>query len=245
MIEKDIKTDNNIDIVNKDIPNKDIVNKDIINKDIVNKDIVNKDIVNKDNIIYIDKDKDILNNKLNEEIRKSEITTIDNQLKEWFIKRSIDMQRNMTMWNKFKSVNISTLSTTCTDMPLPHRVQWEDIVYGKPQLEDQLSIDARKRKADRYLEMFTQSTDLSHPCRMPGVGFLRCLTRHHEGSSEERNENCLHEFAAFDACRSGLKMQEKASIAHSSNVQELNDKRAKRLFERRCHLLNTLQGEKI
>eukprot|EP00919_Chromeraceae_sp_WS-2016_P004137 GHVR01009918.1.p1 GENE.GHVR01009918.1~~GHVR01009918.1.p1 ORF type:complete len:133 (+),score=45.57 GHVR01009918.1:95-493(+) len=131
MIEKDIKTDNNIDIVNKDIPNKDIVNKDIINKDIVNKDIVNKDIVNKDNIIYIDKDKDILNNKLNEEIRKSEITTIDNQLKEWFIKRSIDMQRNMTMWNKFKSVNISTLSTTCTDMPLPHRVQWEDIVYGK------------------------------------------------------------------------------------------------------------------
>uniref|UniRef100_A0A7S3URS1 COX assembly mitochondrial protein n=1 Tax=Oxyrrhis marina TaxID=2969 RepID=A0A7S3URS1_OXYMA len=117
---------------------------------------------------------------------------------------------------------------------------WGDLVAGKPRLENTLGVDAREMKADMYLKMFKQSTDLDHPCRIPGSAFLRCLKANFASQEGDRDSKCGQAFNVFDACRNGIKQQQAEATDTAIAKQDIADQRAKGLFQRRTILLDTL-----
>merc|ERR1712039_816332 len=108
---------------------------------------------------------------------------------------------------------------------------WSDLVQGKPELEDSLSTNAKQMRADMYMKTFKDSTDLDHPCRIPGSSYLRCVQENFKEKAKTRQMKCLPTFSTFDACRKGI-MEQQASALESSLVkQDIADRRAKALFE--------------
>eukprot|EP00386_Alphamonas_edax_P001859 GDKI01005624.1.p2 GENE.GDKI01005624.1~~GDKI01005624.1.p2 ORF type:complete len:144 (-),score=37.74 GDKI01005624.1:693-1124(-) len=99
---------------------------------------------------------------------KQEIGLIEKELKDWFLNRRICMERNIALKKTLDARNTTGLSINNPNLPDAQRVMWTDLVNGRPELEDQLSVDAREMKADKYLQMFKEATDLDHPCRIPG-----------------------------------------------------------------------------
>ena len=60
------------------------------------------------------------------------------------------------------------MSGANADVPAAKKVAWNDLVQGKPELEDSLSANAKAMKADMYTKTFKDATDLDHPCRTDG-----------------------------------------------------------------------------
>merc|ERR1712061_150395 len=125
------------------------------------------------------------------------------------------------------------------NVPDAQKVMWSDLVQGKPELEDSLSTNAKQMKADMYTSMFKDSTDLDHPCRVSGSTYLRCIQESVKDSATSRNDKCLSLFGAFDACRKGILQQQSQALEGALAKQDIADRRAKALFERRGILLDT------
>merc|ERR1712039_869817 len=104
---------------------------------------------------------------------------------------------------------------------------------GKPELEDSLSTNAKQMKADMYMTMFKDSTDLEHPLRSSGVGYLRCLQDNFKLPAASRQNKCMPLFGTFDACRKNVLAQQATAVESALVKQDIGDKRAKALFERR------------
>ncbi|CAK0857402.1 unnamed protein product [Prorocentrum cordatum] len=83
------------------------------------------------------------------------------------------------------------------------------------------------------------STDLDHPCRIPGSVYLKCLQDSVKTTEKNRSAKCLPLFGTFDACRRGVIAQQKSALENSLVKQDIADRRAKALFERRAILLDT------
>merc|ERR1711972_856342 len=116
---------------------------------------------------------------------------------------------------------------------------WNDLVQGKPELDDALSTNAKAMKADMYTKTFKDATDLDHPCRIPGSTYLRCLSENFQDPSKARQMKCLPSFSTFDACRKGVLQQQATALENAMIKQDIADRRAKALFERRTILLDT------
>merc|ERR1712061_606376 len=95
-------------------------------------------------------------------------------------------------------------------------------------------------KADMYTKTFKDATDLDHPCRVPGATYLRCLTENFKEKSKTRQMKCMSDFSEFDACRKGMLQQQSQALENALVKQDIADRRAKALFERRAILLDTL-----
>eukprot|EP00931_Biecheleriopsis_adriatica_P045785 TRINITY_DN2622_c0_g1_i5.p1 TRINITY_DN2622_c0_g1~~TRINITY_DN2622_c0_g1_i5.p1 ORF type:complete len:201 (-),score=62.15 TRINITY_DN2622_c0_g1_i5:46-600(-) len=174
-----------------------------------------------------------------EEYSKKEITFIENELKDWFLQRRFSMERNMALKKALDENNFTGLSMVNTSTPDAQKVMWSDLVQGKPELDDSLSSNAKQMKAEMYTKMFKDSTDLEHPCRIPGGGYLRCLQENFKEKSSARQMKCLPTFETFDACRKGIMQQQAQALENSLIKQDIADRRAKALFERRSILLDT------
>lgn len=102
-----------------------------------------------------------------------------------------------------------------------------------------MSTNAKQMKTDMYTKTFKDSTDYDHPCRVPGSQYLQCLQANFKDTAKNRRPKCLATFTTFDACRKGV-MQAQASALETSLIkQDIADRRAKALFERRAILLDT------
>mmetsp|Transcript_80044 Transcript_80044/g.138929 ORF Transcript_80044/g.138929 Transcript_80044/m.138929 type:complete len:186 (-) Transcript_80044:70-627(-) len=177
-----------------------------------------------------------------EEYSKKEITFIEAELKDWFLTRKFGMERNMGIKKALDESNFSGLSNANPDTPAADKVLWSDLTQGKPELEDSLSANAKAMKAEMYTTMFKDSTDLDHPCRLSGGGYLRCLADNFRDTSKTRGMKCLPLFTSFDACRQSLVTAQAQAVEKSLMKQDIADRRAKALFERRAILLDTLQS---
>merc|ERR1712183_348821 len=135
--------------------------------------------------------------------------------------------------------NFTGLSMANKEVPEAQQVMWKDLVQGRPELDDSLSANAKQMKAEMYTKMFKDATDLDHPCRISGGGYLRCLADNFKDASKARSMKCASEFGAFDACRTGVLTQQASALEQSMVQQDIADKRAKALFERRKILLDT------
>eukprot|EP00929_Paragymnodinium_shiwhaense_P078063 TRINITY_DN4038_c0_g2_i1.p1 TRINITY_DN4038_c0_g2~~TRINITY_DN4038_c0_g2_i1.p1 ORF type:complete len:188 (-),score=79.03 TRINITY_DN4038_c0_g2_i1:114-677(-) len=175
-----------------------------------------------------------------EEYSKKEVSFIETELKDWFLQRRFSMERNMAIKKALDSNNFTGLSMRNSDVPEAQQVMWADLVKGKPELEDALSANAKAMKVDMYSKMFKDATDLDHPCRVQGSEYLRCLQDNFKDSTKARQMKCMPMFSTFDACRKGLLQQQAKSLEESLVKQDIADKRAKALFERRSILLDTL-----
>merc|ERR1712048_642904 len=113
-----------------------------------------------------------------------------------------------------------------------------DLVQGKPELEDTLSTNAKAMKVDMYMKTFKDATDLDHPCRIPGSTYLRCVQDNFKEKAKNRQMKCLPLFSTFDACRKGILQQQATALENSLIKQDIADRRAKALFERRSILLD-------
>eukprot|EP00439_Symbiodinium_sp_Y106_P042436 s2208_g5.t1 len=91
-----------------------------------------------------------------------------------------------------------------------------------------------------YSKMFKDSTDLDHPCRVAGSTYTRCLQESFKEDSSARKMKCLPSFDAFDACRKGILKQQTQAVENALIKQDIADRRAKALFERRQILLDSL-----
>merc|ERR1712054_326330 len=111
------------------------------------------------------------------------------------------MERNMAIKKALDGNNFSGLSNANPDVDPAQKVLWNDLVQGKPELDDSLSTNAKQMKGDMYMKMFKDSTDLDHSCRASGVGYLRCLQENFKDPSTGRKMKCLPTFTTFDACR--------------------------------------------
>merc|ERR1719409_1257965 len=136
--------------------------------------------------------------------------------------------------------NFTGLSIASTGVPAAEQVMWSDLVQGKPELEDCLSANAKAMKADMYTKMFKDATDLEHPCRLPGSEYLRCMQDNFKDASKARQMKCNSMFSSFDACRKGVLQQQAAALDASLVKQDIADKRAKALFQRRSILLDAM-----
>eukprot|EP00930_Biecheleria_cincta_P092533 TRINITY_DN824_c0_g2_i1.p1 TRINITY_DN824_c0_g2~~TRINITY_DN824_c0_g2_i1.p1 ORF type:complete len:214 (-),score=57.11 TRINITY_DN824_c0_g2_i1:32-601(-) len=174
-----------------------------------------------------------------EEHTKKEISFIETELKDWFLQRRFSMERNLALKKSLDDNNFTGLSMANASTPDAQKVMWSDLVQGKPEIEDSLSSNAKLMKAEMYTKMFKDSTDLDHVCRIPGSGYLRCLQENFKEKSQARQMKCLPTFETFDACRKGIMQQQAQALENSLIKQDIADRRAKALFERRSILLDT------
>merc|ERR1712224_152449 len=175
-----------------------------------------------------------------EEYSKKEIQFIETELKDWFLQRRFGMERNMAIKAALDENNFSGLSNANPHTDPAQKVLWSDLVQGRPELEDSLSTNAKQMKADMYMKMFKDSTDLDHDCRQSGVGYLRCVQENSKDPSQARMMKCLPTFTSFDACRKNILNQQATAVENALVKQDIADKRAKALFQRRGILLDTL-----
>merc|ERR1719499_1098905 len=134
--------------------------------------------------------------------------------------------------------NFTGLSINNPDVPDAQKVMWSDLLQGKPELEDSLSTNAKQMKADMYMKTFKDSTDIDHPCRIPGSQYLQCVASNFKDMAKNRQMKCMPLFGTFDACRKGVLQQQAAALESSLVKQDIADRRAKALFERRSILLD-------
>ncbi|EPR62889.1 putative myosin heavy chain [Toxoplasma gondii GT1] len=174
---------------------------------------------------------------------KLELQNIERELKDWWMSRKILRDRNIGLFNLLQHHNFAGLSVNNAKLSDSQRVMWTDLVQGKPDVEDKLSVDAREMKVDMYEKLFKQAADLENPCRMPGVAYLRCLRDTLTETQSARRSSCLNAFSSFDACRTGLLKQQSAAVENSLVRQNMADVRAKALFERRAVLLDLVEGK--
>ncbi|CAE8682339.1 unnamed protein product [Polarella glacialis] len=170
---------------------------------------------------------------------KKEIQFVETELKDWFLQRRFSMERSMALKKTFDDNNFTGLSMSNFSLPDAQKVMWSDIVQGKPEVEDALSNNAKLMKADMYSKMFKDATDLDHTCRIPGSTYLRCVQDNFKEKSSMRQMKCLPTFDTFDACRKGVMQQQAQALENSLVKQDIADRRAKALFERRSILLDT------
>merc|ERR1719343_1303720 len=125
------------------------------------------------------------------EYSKKEIASVEAELKDWFLQRRFSMERNMAIKKALDEGNFTGLSMANNEVPDAQRALWSDLVQGKPEIEDSLSTNAKQMKADMYLKMFKDATDLDHPCRIPGSTYIRCLQENFKEKSQARQMKCL------------------------------------------------------
>mmetsp|Transcript_10323 Transcript_10323/g.24823 ORF Transcript_10323/g.24823 Transcript_10323/m.24823 type:complete len:185 (+) Transcript_10323:80-634(+) len=174
------------------------------------------------------------------EYSQMEIQFIETELKDWFLQRRFGMERNMAIKKTLDENNFTGLSIANPSVPDAQKVMWSDLVQGKPELDDSLSNNAKQMKAEMYSKMFKDSTDLDHPCRVAGSTYTRCLQESFKEDSSARKMKCLPSFDAFDACRKGILKQQTQAVENALIKQDIADRRAKALFERRQILLDSL-----
>ncbi|KAI4839499.1 hypothetical protein MKS88_002053 [Plasmodium brasilianum] len=174
---------------------------------------------------------------------KSEINSIEKELKNWFIKRRLNMELNYSLKQLFDNYNFVGLSIN-KSMDLKDKMLWYDMVNGKPEVEDTLSIDAKEYKADKYCNLWNASTTVDNPCRLVGSIYFRCLKNNYKLNQLDREHKCIHSFINFNNCRKALKLQQANNIKNSIIKQTTEDTTAKALFERRSALLDMLEGER-
>merc|ERR1719367_2410323 len=143
-----------------------------------------------------------------EEYSKKEIGFLEIELKDWFLSRRFAMERNMALKKALDAGNFTGLSMANAELPAAQKVLWSDLVQGRPELEDSLSTNAKAMKADMYMKTFKDSTDLDHPCRIPGSQYLQCVQGNFKDASKVRQSKCMSMFSAFDACRKGVMQQQ-------------------------------------
>jgi len=175
-----------------------------------------------------------------EEYTKKEIGYIEAELKDWFLQRRFGMERNLALKKTLDSANFTGLSMANSSVPDEQKALWSDLVTGKPEMEDSLSTNAKEMKAGMYLSMFRGATDLDHPCRIPGSAYLRCLQANFSDTNRDRQTKCYSSFSVFDSCRKSLLQQQTSAVESALIKQDIADRRAKALFERRSILLDTL-----
>ena len=151
------------------------------------------------------------------------------------------MERNMAIKKSLDDSNFTGLSVANSSVPDAQKVLWSDLVQGRPEMEDSLSTNAKQMKAEMYTSMFKDSTDMDHACRVGGSTYLQCLSDNYKEISQGRRMKCLPSFTAFDACRKGMQAKQAGAIESALVRQDIADKRAKALFERRSVLLDTLK----
>ncbi|KEG01886.1 hypothetical protein YYE_03405 [Plasmodium vinckei vinckei] len=172
---------------------------------------------------------------------KSEIKSIENELKNWFIKRRLNMELNYSLKKLFDNYNFVGLSIN-RNIDMKDKMMWYDMVNGKPELEDTLSIDAKEYKSDQYIDMWNSSTTVDNPCRLVGSIYFRCLKNNYTLNQADREHKCIHSFMNFNNCRKALKLQQANNIKNSMIKQNTEDNIAKALFERRSKLLEMIKG---
>merc|ERR1711972_1154505 len=158
-----------------------------------------------------------------------------------FLQRRFALERNMAIKKALDENNFTGLSMANADVPDAQKALWSDLVQGKPELEDTLSTNAKQMKVDMYTKTFKDSTDLDHPCRIPGSQYLRCLQDNFKEKSQTRQMKCMQLFKEFDCCRKGVLQQQSQALENALIKQDIADRRAKALFERRSILLDTQQ----
>lgn len=168
----------------------------------------------------------------------AELEGINAALKDWFITRRFRMERALAIKKTLDENNFTGLALANPDIPPREAAMWRDIVIGHPVIESSLSRDAQTRKAELYTQMFDNATDAEHICRPSGMTFLRCLSEH----KSEAEKACASQFTAFDQCRGEIITAQKDSINSRLVVQDVEDKRAKSLFERRQVLIETMKN---
>mmetsp|Transcript_43619 Transcript_43619/g.113280 ORF Transcript_43619/g.113280 Transcript_43619/m.113280 type:complete len:190 (-) Transcript_43619:105-674(-) len=173
-----------------------------------------------------------------EEYSKKEIHFVETELKDWFLQRRFTMERNMAIKKALDDNNFMGLSMANSSVPDAQMAMWSDLVQGKPELSDSLSTNARQMKSDMYTKMFKDASDLDHPCRIPGSEYLQCVQSNVKDASKTRQMKCVSLFSTFDACRKGVLQQQSQALENAMVKQDIADRRAKALFERRSILLD-------
>ena len=170
------------------------------------------------------------------EYTRAEVAGLETALEDWFCERKFRMDRAIAIKGILEKNNFSGLSQTSPDINAKDAILWKDLVSGRPNIDPELSIDAKLRKADTYAEMFDNATDSEHPCRGSGMTFLRCL----QDNSKAVGSLCDESFKPFDQCRSDLLKTQRSVLEASLYKQDAEDRRAKALFDRRQKLLDML-----
>lgn len=179
-----------------------------------------------------------------EQRMRNEIKLLERELKDWFIKRRLNMELNYSLKQLFDNYNFLGLSIN-NNVNIKDKMLWYDIVNGKPEIDDDnLSLDAKEYKIDSYINIWNKSTTLDNPCRLVGSVYFRCLKDNFKLNKIDREYKCLHSFMNFNNCRKALKLQQANNMKDSLIKQNLEDKNANAIFERRSLLLDMLSGKK-
>jgi hypothetical protein len=173
-----------------------------------------------------------------QEYARQELTSVEAGIKDWFITRRVMMERNLGIKAQLDAASMTGLSMNNSAVPAEQMSMWNDLVHGTPTLEPGLSMNAKEMKADMYMKMFDESTDMNHTCKVPGSVFLRCLK-----SSATDGSSCSSSFNVYDACRKSIVMGQAAATEKALMAQDLGDKRAKSMFDRRAVLLQAVTGQ--
>jgi len=146
------------------------------------------------------------------------------------------MDRAVAIKQILEKNNFSGLSHTSPTITTKDAILWEDLVSGRPNIDPELSKDAKLRKADTYTEMFDKASDAEHPCRGSGMTFLRCL----QDNSSAVGSHCDELFKPFDQCRIDMLRAQRTHLEAFLFKQDAEDRRARALFDRRQKLIEMM-----
>lgn len=152
---------------------------------------------------------------------KKEIAFVETELKDWFLQRRFAMERNMAIKKALDEGNFTGLSMANAEVPDAQKAMWSDLIQGRPELEDTLSVNAKQMKADMYMNTFKDSTDLDHPCRVAGSQYLQCIQNNFKDMAKNRQMKCLSMFNTFDACRKGVQQQQAKALENALVKQDI------------------------
>ncbi|EEA08451.1 uncharacterized protein CMU_002810 [Cryptosporidium muris RN66] len=158
---------------------------------------------------------------------KFEIKSIESELKDWFLTRRFNMERNLAIKILLDHHNYTGISINNPNLPPKYKILWDNLVNKKPELEDSLSNAAKQKIVDIYLDIFRNSTKIDHPCRIPGGLYLRCLKSNSNMLRHNREKLCIELFNSFNTCRDKIKQENQNNLRYLKLKQDISDNRAK------------------
>ncbi|XP_053993178.1 uncharacterized protein LOC128884120 [Hylaeus volcanicus] len=170
-----------------------------------------------------------------------ELKSIELRLKNWFLTRRVCMEKASALKNFFSQHNVTVLGENAfeKDCSKTDAVMWNDLTQEKPFISCQLSYNAQLMKAEMYMTMFKNSTNITHPCRQSGVSYLQCIKNSLPITSlDDKQNQCDRLFDTFALCRTQLADLQKKNLDSSLRNQDIEDTMAAELFRKRHELLS-------
>lgn len=136
-------------------------------------------------------------------------------IKDWFLTRRLDVEKQAVLRRLFKSNNVYPVDYATTS-PIQRHILW-----------DRPPFSIKGEAVNEYIEALTTAIDIDHPCREPGLRYFLLLR---EGVNSDTA------WEKFEQCRTQCQLNYVAKRRRSIDRLSMIDKEAFKIWKIRYRL---------